>query len=425
MTTNNIYTHKKTCTCAILEAAIDKKENGPYCSRMTMTEGKAQPVMIAFTGDGTHVNSTPHLRQRWRQRDPSCTAAASDGEWCRWSCSGSDLGTFLQSPWSWNTGKGTQRLHSVDTLNDTTQPKSSELPIARAASANGTWFVYTTPVLGQPTTLSMEVCLHLGADWLKVICQSEGGKRSAHKLASASDGADCYPDCLRKTQPLNDSRVSFDDVGVDGSDAIDSVWADNGQEGHVDALLAMLLHQRHAANAINITRPFLLHSLKTTQTFHCITLVSTINVTWPFLLYSLKTTQTFHCITFNFISIHCTRLASATNVTQIFLLHSLKTATQMFHCVTSNFISIHCARLVSTIIVTWPLLYHSLKTTQTFHCLTLNFISIRWTRLVPTINVTQIFLLHRLQTTQTLHCIMFIVQIIVKSLKAISYIPYP
>ena len=424
-----------------------------------MTEGKAQPVMIAFTGDGTHINSTPHLRQRWRQRDPSCTAAASDGEWCRWSCSGSDLGTFLQSPWSWNTGKGTQRLHSVDTLNDTTQPRSSELPIARAASANGTWFVYTTPVLGQPTTLSMEVCLHLGADWLKVICQSEGGKRSAHKLASASDGADCYPDCLRKTQPLNDSRVSFDDVGVDGSDAIDSVWADNGQEGHVDALLAMLLHQRHAANAINITRPFLLHSLKTTQTFHCITLVSTINVTWPFLLHSLKTTtQTFHCITFNFISIHCTRLASATNVTQIFLLHSLKTATQTFHCVTSNnctrlvsainitqvfllhslktatqtfhcitfnFISIHCARLVSTIIVTWPLLYHSLKTTQTFHCLTLNFISIHWTRLVPTINVTWPLLHHSLKTTQTLHCIMFIVQIIVKSLKAISYIPYP
>ena len=114
-------------------------------------------------------------------------------------------------------------MHSVDTLNDTTQPRSSELPIARAAPANGTWFVYTTPVLGQPTNLFKEVCLHPGADWLKVICQSEGGKRSPHKLASASDGADCYPDCLHKTQPLNDSRVSFDDVGVDGSDAIDSV----------------------------------------------------------------------------------------------------------------------------------------------------------------------------------------------------------
>ena len=113
-------------------------------------------------------------------------------------------------------------------LNDTTQPRSSELPVA-TASANGTRFVYTTPVLGhtpvlgQPTNLFKEVCLHPGADWLKVIRQSDGGKRSAHKLASASNGADCYPDCLRKTQPLNDSRVSFDDVGVDGSDAIDSV----------------------------------------------------------------------------------------------------------------------------------------------------------------------------------------------------------
>ena len=163
MTTNNIYTQEKPRTCAVWEAAIDKKENGPYCSHMTMTEGKAQPLMIASTCESTRVNSTPHLRQRWRQPDQSCTAAASDGEWCRWSCSGSDSGTFLQSPWSWNTGKGTQGLHSVDTLNDTTQPRSSELPVATAASANGTRFVYTTPVPGQPTNLSTKVCLHPGA----------------------------------------------------------------------------------------------------------------------------------------------------------------------------------------------------------------------------------------------------------------------
>ena len=33
-------------------------------------------------------------------------------------------------------------------------------------------------VLGQSVGLSKEVCLYADADWLKIICQSEGGERS-------------------------------------------------------------------------------------------------------------------------------------------------------------------------------------------------------------------------------------------------------
>ena len=37
-------------------------------------------------------------------------------------------------------------------------------------------FVYTTMVLGQPAGLSKSVCLYAGADWLRLVCQSEGGR---------------------------------------------------------------------------------------------------------------------------------------------------------------------------------------------------------------------------------------------------------
>ena len=37
-------------------------------------------------------------------------------------------------------------------------------------------------VFGQPVGLSKEVCLYAGADWLKLICQSEGGERSVAPL---------------------------------------------------------------------------------------------------------------------------------------------------------------------------------------------------------------------------------------------------
>ena len=39
-----------------------------------------------------------------------------------------------------------------------------------------TCFVHITVTLGQPAGLSKEVCLYAGADWLKLICQSEGGE---------------------------------------------------------------------------------------------------------------------------------------------------------------------------------------------------------------------------------------------------------
>ena len=45
-----------------------------------------------------------------------------------------------------------------------------------------TWFVCFTVVCGQPTALSNEACLYAGADWLKLICQSEGGERSVVSL---------------------------------------------------------------------------------------------------------------------------------------------------------------------------------------------------------------------------------------------------
>ena len=37
---------------------------------------------------------------------------------------------------------------------------------------------YFKTALGQPTGLSKEVCLYEGADWLKLIIQSEGGEGS-------------------------------------------------------------------------------------------------------------------------------------------------------------------------------------------------------------------------------------------------------
>jgi len=37
-------------------------------------------------------------------------------------------------------------------------------------------------------------------------------------------------------------------------DSIDSVRADNAQVGHVDPLLAVLLHQRHTSHPVHIAR---------------------------------------------------------------------------------------------------------------------------------------------------------------------------
>ena len=43
--------------------------------------------------------------------------------------------------------------------------------------------MYITVVLGQSVGLSKEVCLYTDADWLKLICQSEGGERSVISYA--------------------------------------------------------------------------------------------------------------------------------------------------------------------------------------------------------------------------------------------------
>ena len=45
-------------------------------------------------------------------------------------------------------------------------------------TSQGTCFVYITLVFGGRASLSKEVCLYAGADWLKLICQSEGGEGS-------------------------------------------------------------------------------------------------------------------------------------------------------------------------------------------------------------------------------------------------------
>ena len=42
----------------------------------------------------------------------------------------------------------------------------------------GTCFVYVTIVLGQPSGVSKEVSLYTTTDWVKLICQSVGGKGS-------------------------------------------------------------------------------------------------------------------------------------------------------------------------------------------------------------------------------------------------------
>ncbi len=46
----------------------------------------------------------------------------------------------------------------------------------------------------------------------------------------------------------------LEQIGVDGSDAIDDMRADDAEEAHVYALLALLLHQRHASDARPVAR---------------------------------------------------------------------------------------------------------------------------------------------------------------------------
>ena len=52
-------------------------------------------------------------------------------------------------------------------------------------SSAATCFVYIAMVLRQPADLSKEVCLYVGADWLKLISQSEIGERTVMLLSSS------------------------------------------------------------------------------------------------------------------------------------------------------------------------------------------------------------------------------------------------
>ena len=60
-------------------------------------------------------------------------------------------------------------------------------------NSTGKCFVYITVVLVQPVGWSVMVCLYAGADWLKLICQSEGGQRSADKAGKPTFPAPCFP----------------------------------------------------------------------------------------------------------------------------------------------------------------------------------------------------------------------------------------
>ena len=60
-------------------------------------------------------------------------------------------------------------------------------------NSTGECFVYITVVLVQPVGWSAIVCLYIGADWLKLICQSQGGQRSADKAGKRNLPAASFP----------------------------------------------------------------------------------------------------------------------------------------------------------------------------------------------------------------------------------------
>lgn len=59
----------------------------------------------------------------------------------------------------------------------------------------GVCFVFITMVLGQQMDWTKEVCLYTGADWLKLVCQSGGGKRSILAQSSALGPTYFHPLC--------------------------------------------------------------------------------------------------------------------------------------------------------------------------------------------------------------------------------------
>ena len=69
------------------------------------------------------------------------------------------------------------------------QPQSALALVFENSSV--TCFVDTTMVLGQLACLRKEKCLYADADWLKPICQSQGGDRPVqHDLAGRARSGD-------------------------------------------------------------------------------------------------------------------------------------------------------------------------------------------------------------------------------------------
>ncbi len=56
-------------------------------------------------------------------------------------------------------------------------------------------------------------------------------------------------------------HVSLNNLRVNGSYTINSMWANNGQESHVDFLFFILLHKGHSSHFFKISGPFLLNFL--------------------------------------------------------------------------------------------------------------------------------------------------------------------
>ena len=59
----------------------------------------------------------------------------------------------------------------------------------------------------------------------------------------------CMPQCVYMYMYLH--RL-LEDVRVDGSDAVDGVRAHDGEVGHVDPLLRLLLHDGHATHPVRV-----------------------------------------------------------------------------------------------------------------------------------------------------------------------------
>ena len=82
---------------------------------------------------------------------------------------------------------GTLRYISIKKYIYKKRKEKRSTTIITLKNSTGTCFVYITMALGQSIDMSKEVCLYADADWLRLICQSEGGEKSI--VWDASDSA--------------------------------------------------------------------------------------------------------------------------------------------------------------------------------------------------------------------------------------------